>query len=121
MSLEHTPGRRTPADRLEALRASGSQRTMVVLGGLLLGLGLGSLHWFGLVVGGAVVALPARSVPRGIAHGLGLGVLQLVVFAGLLAWQGALGQALSTGIVGGITVGLGLALPVLGSLIRGLG
>lgn len=121
MSLEDTFGGRTSPDRLSSLRADDRQRRMVVAAGLLLGLGLGSLHWLGLVVGGAVVALPARTIPRGLAHGLALGVLELLVFAALLAWQGALGPALTTGMVGGITVTVGLAAPLLGSLVRGLG
>jgi hypothetical protein len=93
---------------------------MVIAAGVLLGLGLGSLHWLGLVIGGAVVALPARTVPRGLAYGLALGVLGLGVFAGLLAWQGALWPALSTGMVGGIAVAIGLVAPLLGSLVRGI-
>lgn len=120
MSLEEAFGGRTSADGLSRLRADERQRRMVLAAGVLLGLGLGSLHWLGLVVGGAVVALPARTVPRGIGYGLGLGVLGLLVFAGLLAWQGALGPALSTGMVGGITVVIGLAAPLLGSLVRGV-
>lgn len=121
MSLEDTFDAPTLAERLAALRGDGRQRSLVVLGGVLLGLGLGSLHWFGLVVGGAVVALPARTIPRGLAYGLGLGVLGLLVFAAQLALQGALGPALSTGMVGGISVLIGLALPLIGSLVRGLG
>lgn len=120
MSLEETVGRRTPTDRLSALRADDRQRRMVIAAGVLLGLGLGSLHWLGLVVGGAVVALPARTVPHGLGYGLALGVLELVVFAGLLAWQGALGPALSTGMVGGIAVAIGFGAPFLGSLVRGI-
>lgn len=120
MSLEDTFGGRTPPDRLSRLRADDRQGRLVVAGGVLIGLGLGSLHWFGLVLGGAIVALPARTVPRGLGYGLALGVLELLVFAALLAWQGALGSALSTGMVGGIAVAVGLVAPLLGSLVRGI-
>lgn len=120
MSLEDELESRTPADRLSRLRENDRQRAMVALGGLLIGLGLGSLHWLGLVLGGAIVALPARTIPRGLAAGLGLGVVGLVVFAGLLAWQGALGAALTTGVVGGIAVIVGLAAPLLGALVRAI-
>lgn len=120
MSLEEAYERTPHRDRLTAVRSDPRQRRIVVAAGVLLGLGLGSLHWFGLVIGGAVVALPARTVPRGLGYGLALGVSQLLVFAGLLAWQGALGPALSTGMVGGITVVIGLAVPLLGSLVRGI-
>ena len=108
-------------DRLRALRDRDRQRTLVVAGGVLVGLGLGSVHWFGLVLGGALVALPARTVARGLAHGLGLGVLGLVVFAGLLWAQGALGPALTTGTIGAVGVAVGLGAPLLDALVRGLG
>lgn len=120
MSLEDAYERTPPRDRLTALRSDPRQRRLVVVAGVLLGLGLGSLHWVGLVIGGAVVALPARTIPRGLGHGLALGVLELMVFAGLLAWQGALGPMSSTGVVGAITVAIALALPLLGSLVRGI-
>ena len=104
--------------RLEALRSDPRRRLAVVLGGVLIGLGLGSVHWLGLVLGGALVALPARSIPRGVAHGLGLGVLGLLVFVVQLALQGALGPTLSTGFVGAIGLAVGLGAPLLGALVR---
>ena len=121
MSLEDAYEAEGLGSQLVALRADRRQRRLVVAGGVLLGLGLGSLHWLGLVLGGAVVALPARTIPRGLAYGLGLGVLGLVVFAGQLAAQGALGPVLGTGMVGGLTVIVGLAAPLLGALVRALG
>lgn len=108
------------AGRLTDLRADDRQRTVVVAAGVVLGLGLGWLHWLGLVVGGALVALPARTVPRGLALGFGLGLLELALFAAALAANGALGPALSTGMVGGVTVALGLGAPLLGALVRGV-
>lgn len=118
MSLEDTFGGRTPPDRLSRLRADDRQRRLVVAAGLLLGLGLGSLHWLGLVLGGAIVALPARSIPRGLAYGLGLGALGLAAFAALLAANGALGAALTTGTLGAISAAIGLGAPLLGALVR---
>lgn len=112
--------RSTLTARLATIRADDRHRVAVVAVGLVLGLGLGAVHWLGLVLGGAVVALPARTVPRGIAAGVGLGVLELAVFGGLLAAQGALGPALETGTVGGVAVAVGLVAPVLGSLVRGI-
>lgn len=120
MSLEETFGPSTPADRLAELRTDDRQRRLVVVAGALLGLVLGSLHWFGLVIGGAIVALPARSIKRGLATGLGLGVLVLLVAATELALQGALAPALSTGTVVGSSAVIGVALPLWGALIRGV-
>ncbi|MDZ7701720.1 MAG: hypothetical protein U5J98_06440 [Halobacteriales archaeon] len=121
MSLERTYEPDGLDERLAAVRADDRQRRLVIAGGLLLGLGLGSLHWLGLVLGGALVALPARTFPRGLANGLGLGLAGLAVFGGLLAVQGALGAVLSTGMVGGVAVIVGLAAPLLGALLRGIG
>ena len=120
MSREEAPGDGPATGRLAALRADDRQRAAVVLVGVLLGLGLGSVHWLGLVLGGAVVSLPARTVPRGLAAGLGLGVVGLLAFGALLAAQGALGPALTTGTVGVVTVAVGLAAPLLGALVRGV-
>lgn len=106
---------------LTALRDRDRQRRLVVLGGVLVGLGLGSMHWLGLVIGGALVALPARTVPRGLAHGLGLGALGLAVFAVLLAAQGGLTAAVTTGTVGALGLAIGLGAPLLGALVRALG
>lgn len=105
---------------LAALRADERRRAGLIAVGLAVGLGVGSLHWFGLVLGGALVALPARSVRRGLVHGLSLGLVALLAFAALLAGHGALGPALGTGPVGALTLGIGVAAPLLGSLVRGL-
>lgn len=106
------------ADRLMWLRQNDRRRRMVVLGGILIGLGIGSWHWFGLVLGGIIVGLPARTIPRGLLNGMGLGVIGLLVFAGLLFSQSSLGPMLETGTVGIISVAIGLGAPLLGSLVR---
>lgn len=106
--------------RLAALRADDRRRAAVVVAGVLVGLGLGWLHWLALALGGALVALPARTVPRGLALGAGLGLLELLLVAVLLASRGTLGPVLETGTVGVVAVAVGLGAPLLGSLVRGL-
>ncbi|MFB6360746.1 MAG: hypothetical protein ABEH59_05430 [Halobacteriales archaeon] len=118
MSLEEAYEPPGPADRLASIRADPRQRRLVIAGGLLVGLGLGALHWLGLVLGGALVALPARTIPRGLAHGLALGMVGLATAGLLLAANGALEAALSTGSIGGIAAGIGLAAPLLGAAVR---
>lgn len=106
--------------RLAALRMDDRRRVGVMAVGIILGLGLGFVHWLGLVLGGAIVALPARTVLRGIVAGFGLGLLEMVLFVGLLAAHGGLGGALSTGQVGLVSVAVGFAGPMLGALVRGI-
>ena len=85
---------------------------------LLVGLALASVHWIGLVVGGALVGLVAPDLSRAVGYGLGFGVVVLVVFA--VSLGGALGGALAMSPAIYLTVGAGLGLPVLGSLVRGV-
>jgi hypothetical protein len=118
VSLEETYGGDGFGASLARLRANERRRRLVILGVALIGLALGTLHWLGLVLGGALVALPAPSIRRGLANGIGLGVLGLLLFAALLVLEGALGPVLATGMVGGLAVAIGLAAPLLGSLVR---
>lgn len=120
MSVESRPAWRAIEVWLGAIRADDRRRLALGAAGVVLGLGLGYYHWFGLVLGGALVALPARTVGRGVAAALGLGLLELAVFVILLAGNGALGPAISTGTVGVVGVLVGLAGPVLGSLARAI-
>lgn len=107
---------------LSALRTDGRKRAGLAFAGIVIGLLGSTVSWFALVLGGALVALPARSFRRGFAAGFGLGLLQLALFVGLLVTNGAFGGALQalTGQIGAVTVLVGLAAPLLGSLVRGV-
>ncbi|MFC7239260.1 hypothetical protein ACFQS4_13665 [Saliphagus sp. GCM10025317] len=83
-----------------------------------LGLVLSWLHWTGLVAGGVLVGLVARSLLRALGYGLGFGLVVLVVFAFVLG--GGRGPALEMAPAIYLTVGAALGLPVLGSLARGV-
>ncbi|WP_436903386.1 hypothetical protein [Halovenus halobia] len=84
------------------------------------GLGLASLHWLGLVAGGALVGLVATSFKRALLGGLGFGVVVLLVWVSTLMFGGVLGEVLATGQFVWIAVAVGLIAPVIGSLVRGI-
>jgi len=87
---------------------------------VLVGLGLATLHWVGLVVGGALVGLLARSLRRALVGGLGFGALVVLVWAGSFALAGTLGSVIAMGQLSALGVAIGLLAPTLGSLARGV-
>ena len=87
---------------------------------VVLGLALALFHWVGLVLAGALVALPQRSLRRGVAAGAGVGVLVVAGFLTSFALAGTLGPALAMGQPTALALGIGLVLPLLGSLARGV-
>ncbi len=105
---------------LDDLRADRRQRLAATAAAVVVGIGLATLHWAGLLIAGALVALPQRSVSRGIAAGLGVGVLVVVAFLVSLALAGTLGPTLAMGQPSLLALGIGLLLPPLGSLVRGI-
>lgn len=84
------------------------------------GLSLASIHWLGLVAGGALVGLVAPSLKRALLAGLAFGVTALLVWLVVLATNGVLGKVLATGQFFGIAVLIGVLAPLLGSLVRGV-
>lgn len=57
---------------LERVRTGPRAHGVAVLAVVGIGLALAWLHWFGLVLGGALVGLVSPSVRRGVAGALGL-------------------------------------------------
>ncbi|MFB6165851.1 MAG: hypothetical protein ABEJ31_11890 [Haloarculaceae archaeon] len=106
--------------RLDAVRADERRRWLLTAGAVVLGLALAWVHWLGFAVGGALVALPQRSLARGLLVGLGFGALALLAFAAWLATAGALDTYLAMGQVLAVSVAIPLAGGLLGSLARGL-
>ncbi|WP_290818808.1 hypothetical protein [Halovivax sp.] len=104
---------------VDRARTHPRDHPLALAGAVAVGLSLTWVHWFGLVLGGALVGLVAPSLRRGLLFGLGFGALVLSVFA--LTVGGSLGDVLAMRPVIYLTVGAALALPVFGSLVRGLG
>lgn len=109
---------------LQKLRADRSARVRSTLGGLAVGLAFAWLHPVGLVVGAALVALPQRTLLRGVAAGLAFGLLAaLATVAALAVPHGPSGPAVALAMreVTGVTAALGLAAGLVGGLVRGVG
>lgn len=106
--------------RLDALRATPSQRWLVTLGGALVAFAVVTVHWLGFVIGGALVALAQPSLRRGLLAGLGFGVVAWLAFAGWLAFTGDLARYLGMGQVLAVSTAIPLLGALLGSLARGV-
>ncbi len=105
---------------LATLRGTPRYHWLAMIAACVAGLVLASVHWVGLVAGGALVGLMSTTLRRALLAGLGFGALVLLAWASLLAWHGALGGALVTGRLAGLGVAMALVAPVLGSLVRGV-
>ncbi|QSW98610.1 hypothetical protein [Haloterrigena alkaliphila] len=103
---------------LERIRTDSRHHAVAVVVAVALGLALSWLHWFGLVVGGALVALTASTPWRGVAGAIGFGVVVLVAFA--LSLGGSAGTVFGMTPVIYLVVASAIGLPVLGSLVRGI-
>ena len=107
-------------ERLAAMRSNPRTRWLGFAFGAVAGIVLASIHWIGLVVGGALVGIFARDLPRAVAAGIAFGLVALLVFAGGLALDGALGVYLETGQLLAVSVAIPLVGGAFGSLVRGL-
>jgi hypothetical protein len=107
-------------DRLDALRGDLRVRAVAVVAGVIVAVGLGTVHWIGFVIGGAIAGLGQRDFSRGVGAGLLVGALAWLVFAVLLAVNGALDAALGMGRILYVSVAIPLVGGVLGGLVRGI-
>jgi hypothetical protein len=81
---------------------------------------LGTFHWAGLLVGGALVGLCQPTLRRALVAGLGFGVVVLAVVTLRLALAGTLGEVLGTWPLVGIGIAVALVAGPVGALARGL-
>lgn len=105
---------------LDDLRSNRRKGLAVTAAGALVGLALVPVHWAGLIVGGALVALPARSLPRGLLAGLCFGLLIVGAFLVVLVAEGLAGSAVATGLPFGVATAIAVGGALLGSLVRGI-
>jgi len=106
--------------RLYDLQRDPRRRRLATAVALGLGLLLATVHWAGLLAGGALVGLSRPTLRRALAAGFGFGVLVLVVTAARFALAGTLGAVLATWPLVGVGVAIPLVAGPLGALARGL-
>lgn len=108
------------AEALEGIREDDRARWIATAFGAAVGLLAASFDPLGLVLGGALVAIPAEDAHRGLGAALGFGLLVLAIFAIGLFAAGSLGPASAMGVPFALPIGIGLGLPLLGGLVRGV-
>lgn len=103
---------------LQRIRTEPRLHAVALVVAALVGLALAWVHWLGLIAAGALVALVAPSLGRGLAYGAGIGLLVLIVFVLSLGDAAARVPAMAPIVY--VTVGSALGLPLLGALVRGV-
>lgn len=101
--------------RRDSLRF-GRLREPALLVATLVGLAASTVHWSGLVLGGVLVGLIARSLPRALVNGLTFGLVVVLAFGGWLVAVGALSTWATTGLLALVSVASAFVLPALGAL-----
>ncbi|WP_137287542.1 hypothetical protein [Halorussus salinisoli] len=104
---------------LTEIRADHRARWFGLAAGVAVGLAAAWVHWYGFLLGGLLVGLVSKDLERGLAAGIGFGLLAWAVFAGLVAANGGLEEYAATGRLLYLSVGIPVGLSALGSLIRG--
>ena len=106
--------------RVVDVQTTPSSRWALTAAAAAVGVGLATLHWSGLVAGGALVGLCWPSVRRAVVAGFGFGVLVLAVFAVRFALSGTLDQYLAMGPLLAVSTIVPLVAGPLGAAVRGL-
>jgi asparagine N-glycosylation enzyme membrane subunit Stt3 len=105
---------------LREVRTNRRERWYALAAAAVVGLAAAWVHWYGFVLGGALVGLVSKDAKRGLLAGVGFGLLAWVVFAALLASNGSLGAYLGMRQIFGLSAAIPVVGGVLGSLIRGV-
>ncbi|WP_132058436.1 hypothetical protein [Halorussus amylolyticus] len=105
---------------LGELREDRRARWFAVATAVAIGLAVAQIHWYGFVLGGALVGLVSKDTKRALLAGLAFGILAWVVFAGVLASNGALLKYVEMGQVLGVSAAIPVVAAGLGSLVRGV-
>lgn len=113
----------TPSDEprswLTHLRENDRDHWLALVAACVVGLGLATIHWVGIVLGGAFVGVLSTTLKRALLSGAGFGILVVVVWAGLLGVAGSFGDVTAMNEIALLPVGIALGLAILGSALRG--
>ncbi|MFC7057378.1 hypothetical protein [Halovenus salina] len=104
---------------LVLLREDDQYHWLALTVACLLGVALATVHWTGLVLGGAFVGILSTTLKRALLAGAGFGILVVVVWAGLLRFAGSFGDVTAMNEIAILPVGIALGLAILGSTLRG--
>ena len=109
------------ADWIDGVRDRGPRRWGVALAGGVIGVALATTHWLGFLLGGAFVAVPQRTIPRGVVAGTAFGVVVWGAFLVTLAFDGTAAAYVGMGQVFYLSVAIPVVAAFLGSLVRAFG
>jgi hypothetical protein len=108
------------SDWLRAVQTDPTNRWRVTVVVGAVGALLATVHWIGLLVGGALVGLAWPTLRRAVLAGLGFGVAVVAVFAIELALAGSLAPAIGMGPLALVPILAPLVAGALGATVRGL-
>lgn len=106
--------------RLYGAQTTPRERWALALAAAVAGLALATVHWSGLLVGGALVGLCWPTLRRALVAGLGFGVVVLGVAAVRFALAGTLGAVVEAWPLVAVLVLAPLVAGPLGAAVRGL-
>lgn len=121
MSETDSFGERTTQARegLERVRRERCPHAVALGIAVSIGLVAASIHWFGLVLGGALLGLASPTLARSVGYAITFGALVLGVF--VLTIDSSVWLVLEMTPIVYVTVASAFGLPAFGSLLRGLG
>lgn len=108
------------AAALGEVRADRRARWFALAAAAALGLAAAQVHWYGFLVGGALVGLVSKNATRGLLAGLAFGLLAWGAFAALVAANGGLWKYAATGAPFGVSAAIPVVAAGVGSLVRGV-
>jgi len=110
----------TSLERLYAAQRRRRERWFLTAGATVVGLGLASLHWSGLLAGGALVGLCWPTLRRAVVAGLAFAVVVLAAAVVQFSLAGVLGKYLAMGPILWVSVVAPVVGCPLGATVRGL-
>ncbi|WP_134669953.1 hypothetical protein [Halorussus marinus] len=105
---------------LTEIRTNRRERWFALAAAAVIAVGAAQIHWYGFLVGGALVGAVSKTLSRAVAAGLGVGLLSWGVFAATVAANGAFSQYAATGQAFGLSVAIPVVAAGIGSLVRGV-
>jgi hypothetical protein len=106
--------------RLYDAQTDPRERWALTVAATAVGLALATVHWGGLLVGGALVGFAQPTLRRALVAGLAFGVVVLLAMAVRFALAGTLDAYLEMGQLLAVSVAIPLVAGPLGATARGL-